>query len=127
MPTDDSPGYRKPPKDSQFQKGTSGNPNGRPRESREIPEMLWRVLRKTVAVTENGTSKRKQKLELIMTQLVNRTAAGDVRALQHLLTLIRSFPEPSKAKREYEKLTDAEMEALIMGDLEKIKWPRRIR
>jgi len=32
--TDDEVGYKKPPKNSQFKKGQSGNPGGRPRREK---------------------------------------------------------------------------------------------
>ena len=120
-------GYGQPPKHTQFQKGKSGNPKGRPKESREIPAMLWRVLRKRIGISENGIAKRKQMLEIVIMQMVKQAATGDIRALQHLISLIRAFPEPSRAEPEYEKLSDEELHALIMGDLKKIKWPRRVR
>jgi hypothetical protein len=129
---DDNFGYGKPPKHSQFQPGKSGNPKGRPPEPRDsdLASILWRALRKRVSVTENGVRRKREKLEVLTTQLANKAISMDLRAIHLLLTLIRCLPEPSQAPApDYEKLTTEELEVMINGDLEKIfqkvKWPRR--
>ena len=37
-------GYRKPPRNTQFKKGSSGNPSGRPRDSKSATTILRRAL-----------------------------------------------------------------------------------
>ena len=66
-------------------------------------------------------------LEIFAAQLVNKATTSDLRATQLLLTLMRFFPEPVEPKPKYKDLTMAELDALIMGELEKVKWPRRIK
>ena len=43
-------GYKKPPKDSQFQKGISGNPIGRPRKSLDFNDQLIRESRSIMTI-----------------------------------------------------------------------------
>jgi hypothetical protein len=78
-------GYGKPPRNTRFQKGRSGNPKGRPRGSRNASTLLDEALKERVIVSENGRRKKITKLEAILTQLVNRAAGGDHRATQLLL------------------------------------------
>jgi Family of unknown function (DUF5681) len=78
-------GFGRPPKDTQFRKGHSGNPKGRPRGSRNASTLLDEALKERVIVSENGRRRSVTKLEAILKQLVNRAAQGDHRATQLLL------------------------------------------
>jgi hypothetical protein len=78
-------GFGKPPKESQYRKGQSGNPKGRPPGSRNASTLLDEALKERVVVSENGRRRAMTKLEAILKQLVNRAAQGDHRATQLLL------------------------------------------
>jgi len=78
-------GFGKPPKHTQFHKGRSGNPNGRARGSRNASTLLDEALRERVIVAENGRRKKVTKLEVVLTQLVNKAAQGEHRATRLLL------------------------------------------
>ena len=49
-------GYRRPPIETQFKPGQSGNPKGRPKKAKNEgwDEALWSALNEKVAVTRNG-------------------------------------------------------------------------
>ena len=80
-----SVGYRNPPAHSRFKKGTSGNPRGRPRGTLNFATVLLKTLREKVVINENGRRTVITKLEASVKQLVNKAAAGDLRALSHLI------------------------------------------
>ena len=82
-------GYGKPPLHSQFGKGHSGNPRGRPKGSLNLSTLLDGALNERVIVSENGKRKRITKREAILKQLVNKAASGDPKSIQMLLTEIR--------------------------------------
>ena len=50
-------GHRKPPKHTQFKRGQSGNPKGRPKESRNFSTDLKDTLKEPVRVTRDGQAK----------------------------------------------------------------------
>lgn len=77
-------GYGKPPKGTQFQKGSSGNPNGRPKGALNFTTVFLRTLREKVVTTENGKKKIITKLEASLKQLVNKAASGDLRAFSEV-------------------------------------------
>lgn len=81
-------GYAKPPRNTRFKKGQSGNPAGRPKGSPNVATVLEQTLSELVVVNENGRRKTISKLEAAVKQLVNKAAAGDARALQQLLGLV---------------------------------------
>ena len=78
-------GYGKPPRHSRFKKGSSGNPKGRPRGSKNSTTLLNEALDEPVVVSENGRRKTITKKEAIIKQIVNKAASGDHRAIQLLL------------------------------------------
>lgn len=43
-------GYGKPPKHSQFQKGRSGNPKGRPKKPKNLPALVLKTFGEKVVV-----------------------------------------------------------------------------
>ena len=104
MPPDDEHdyevGYGKPPRHTRFMKGQSGNPRGRPPGAKSMKTLLSKALNELVIVTENGGRRKVSKREAIVTQLVNRSAKADFKAIQIVLGMIRDIegntdPHPS--------------------------------
>src|SRR5712672_4705212 len=81
-------GYGKPPRHTRFAKGQSGNPRGRPPGAKNLRTLLSEALNETVIVTENGGRRKVTKRQAIITQLVNRSATADFRAIKILLDLV---------------------------------------
>ena len=91
--TDDEVGYRKPPRHTQFRKGISGNPKGRPKSSENLATVLARALREKVVVTANGKRRRITKLDLAVKQLVDKATGGDMQALRQLTALVGAMDQ----------------------------------
>jgi Family of unknown function (DUF5681) len=90
-------GFGKPPKPSQFRKGLSGNPKGRPKGSRNLATVLERTLKEKVVINENGVRRTVTKLEAAVKQLVNHAASGDLAAMRQLSALTGSAAEEQVA------------------------------
>lgn len=84
-------GYGKPPRHTRFAKGQSGNPRGRPSGAKNLSTLLSDALNETVVVTENGGRRKVSKRQAIITQLVNRSATADFRAIKILLDIMREI------------------------------------
>src|SRR5436305_13442975 len=84
-------GYRNPPRHTRFTKGQSGNPRGRPPGAKNLKTLLSDALNEFVIVSENGGRRKITKREAIVTQLVNRSASADFRAIQILLGRVRDI------------------------------------
>jgi|SRR5579862_370026 len=88
-------GYGKPPKNSRFKVGRSGNPKGRPKGSLNLATVLQRTLRETIVISENGRRKVMTKLEAAVAELVKKATCGDGRAIRYLCQLVTSAEERS--------------------------------
>jgi hypothetical protein len=89
-------GYGRPPKATQFAKGESGNPRGRPKGTRTVGAMLQEILRQKISVTENGKTRRLPALEVILRRLANDAIRSEPRALKLLLALNDRYGESAQ-------------------------------
>lgn len=80
-------GFGKPPKARQFKKGKSGNPEGRPRGSRNLATDLTAELSEQITVREDGRSRKVSKQRALIKSLMAKALQGDVRAMAALLAL----------------------------------------
>src|SRR6201997_1585410 len=81
--------YRKPPVHTRFKKGQSGNPRGRP--AKNLPGLLAAALNEKVTVTENGRRRQVTKREAVIAQLVNKSAAAELRTTKMLIDMLRDI------------------------------------
>ena len=82
-------GYAKPPRHAGFQKGRSGNPKGRPKGAKNFATLLGEALDEKVSLTEDGRRRRITKRELVIKQLVNKSASADLRAIKQLTDIVQ--------------------------------------
>ncbi|WP_312733852.1 DUF5681 domain-containing protein [Brevundimonas sp.] len=82
-------GYGRPPIATRFKPGQSGNPNGRPKGSKNLMTLLDQALDQKVAGTINGVPTRISRREAAMLRLADKAAGGDLKALYLLFKLDR--------------------------------------
>ena len=87
---DESVGYKKPPKDTQFKPGQSGNPSGRPKMRVTTAELAQRQLRRQLNVNLCGQPKKISTLEAILMRHTNKALAGDLKSTTLLMDLCKS-------------------------------------
>ena len=116
MPPDDERdyevGYGKPPRHTRFEPGRSGNPRGRPPGAKNIKTLLSKALNELVVVTEPGGRRKVSKREAIVTQLVNRSAKGDYKAIQILLGMLRDIEGDTDAHSSDAAFTEADQQII---------------
>lgn len=113
-------GYRNPPANTRFQKGHSGNPRGRPKGSLNCATVLERTLREKVVVEKNGRRKTVTKLEAAVTQLSNKAASGDLKAVQLLASLLRSAEERAVEAPSTNPGFEEADDKVVLGILERL-------
>ena len=86
-----SVGYKKPPKDTQFKKGQSGNPKGRPKGSKSLKTLLEEALSSPITITEGGVPRKTELRQLLFKAMVGKAVKGDARATAVLVKLMEQF------------------------------------
>src|SRR4051794_11794087 len=84
-------GFGRPPKHTQFKKGTSGNPAGRPKKVSSFKTDLAAELQEKLLLTENGRQRRVSKQRAFVKTLVAAAIKKDIRAVNALLACMRYF------------------------------------
>ena len=87
---DDNVGYGKPPKHTQFKKGKSGNPKGRP-PNKVLHQVVEDVLNQTVTITMNGEKVQMTKKEAIVQMMANDSMKGKSTQTRNLLLMLRTL------------------------------------
>jgi len=75
-------GHGKPPKEAQWKKGQSGNPNGRPRKDVRMTALVSRLLGQRIVVRKGKTTKRMTRLEHLLHRLFEQALLGDARLMK---------------------------------------------
>jgi hypothetical protein len=78
-------GRGNPPKHTQFRKGTTGNPKGRPKGSKNLSTYLMEAARDQVSATVGGKTRRISKIQATAMQLATKAAGGDQAAIGKFL------------------------------------------
>lgn len=115
-------GFKKPPKQTRFVKGQSGNPQGRPKGKRNWATVLHSILEQKVTVVENGRSKVVTKLEAATTQLANKAAGGDTNAIRLLIQIMPTM-ENQLAKAGAPILSDKQDRKVVAELLNRMGTP----
>ena len=82
-------GYRRPPASGRFKPGTSGNPKGRPKGTRNFVTLLQQELQQTITVNENGKKKKITRQQAMVKRVVTNALNGDARAILLLIDILK--------------------------------------
>jgi len=113
-------GYGRPPKRTQFVKGQSGNPGGRPKGSQNLAAVVRATIHQRIKVTDNGRVRYTTKFEAIIAQLVNKALRGDVNATHELRYWIQ-FLEESLQTNSQPLVSRENDEAVMARALERLR------
>jgi len=99
---DDRPyetGFGKPPVDTRFKKGQSGNHSGRPKAATRFDSIIKTELERTVRATIDGKGREISKREAMVRRLFAKALRGDIRAaelfLKHVQKREPPIPQPA--------------------------------
>jgi Family of unknown function (DUF5681) len=93
-------GYKRPPSNSQFKPGKSGNPRGRPKRKIDMSSALNKAFNDKVLVT--GLGKSLTGMEAFVQSIVDRVLRGESKAIPELMRLFTKakifmpVPDPTR-------------------------------
>ena len=109
-------GYGKPPQNTRFKPGQSGNPKGKPKGAKNLATIVDKAIKERVVVSENGKRRSVTKLEVAVKQLVNKAAIGDPKAMTQLLPLVQIIEGRAEADAASTPIL-AEADDLVMAHI----------
>ena len=77
-------GYKNPPQHSQWKKGQSGNPSGKPKKAASIEAKLKKLAAKEIVVYENGTAVSMSQDEAMLVAVFMKAMKGDMTAVKFI-------------------------------------------
>jgi len=95
-------GFGKPPKRTQFKRGRSGNPNGRPRKKPDLYGELTKVLRENVTITVDGQREKVTVQQALLLRLRDEALRGELWAQKLLQTVVAALPESGSESDPFE-------------------------
>ena len=102
-----------PPKHTQFRKGASGNPKGRPKGSKNLSTYLMEAARDQVSATIGGNTRKISKLQATTMQLATKAASGDQAAINKFLDWMDEMESRAATARPSQfPLSEADMEVI---------------
>ena len=102
-----------PPKHTQFRKGMSGNPKGRPKGSKNLSTLLTEAALDQVSATIGGKTRTISKLQASAMQLATKAASGDQAAINKLLDWVDEIETRAAAARPSQfPLSEADIEVI---------------
>jgi hypothetical protein len=81
-------GYGRPPKHTQFRKGQSGNPKGRPQGRANAKTIVSRVINEKVTVRDGDQARAMTKLEGMLQAHLVKAIKGDARSASLVIGLV---------------------------------------
>jgi hypothetical protein len=113
---DHSIGYGKPPIETRFKPGQSGNPKGRPRRSSKLLKRIQDLFSEPVSIRMGNKLHRAPVIEVILRKQMEMALKGDRKALQDVFNNAKAFGALEGPKiihpMNLTNLTDEDLEAL---------------
>jgi Family of unknown function (DUF5681) len=116
-----SVGYGRPPEETRFKPGQSGNPKGRSKGSKNFSTHFEEELSQQVTLVENGRRRRMTKRQALAKQLTNKALSNDTKAAALVLDHIRRTEASSAQQPITKSFRQAEDQFVIENILRRVR------
>jgi hypothetical protein len=123
MPADYEVGYGRPPRNTRFRKGQSGNSQGRPKRTRNLKTDLIEELRESILVREGSRERHISKQRALLKSLTAKAIKGDAKAASIILNMVLRILEREEVSDPGDVL-DATDRAILERYSQRIVRPR---
>jgi hypothetical protein len=109
-------GYGRPPVHTQFPPGHSGNAEGsrkKPKKPQDMNARLKKAAEETVEVQEGGRKRKVKKIDLAMTQMMNKAAQGQPTFVKLALKEFQSA-QASEPPAMPQELSESDLEVIAI-------------
>jgi uncharacterized protein DUF5681 len=104
-------GYGRPPIESRFQRGTSGNPRGRRKGSKNLKTLIRKAMTASVSIHEGTKTRRVSKIEGVVLRQLQSALTGDDRSAMAVIKMAMQMgllEEPTSNAAEDTALSGAD-------------------
>ena len=111
-------GYGRPPIESRFEPGTSGNPRGRRKGSKNLKTLIRKAMTASIAIKEGTKTRRVSKIEGVVLRQLESALKGDDRSAMAVIKMAMQMgllEAPSSIAAEDTALSEADER--ILGEL----------
>lgn len=105
-------GYKKPPKNTQFKPGESGNKKGRPKGVKNLATDLQEELEQFVVVYEGEKTLKVTKQRAMLKSLFAKAMKGETRASSALINLIIGLDQSKARQSDFSSLREEDLAIL---------------
>jgi hypothetical protein len=106
-------GYKRPPVETRFKPGHSGNPAGRPKGRRNLQTAIRQYLDAEIQVSIGQRKQTMSRLDALVHRVFNAAIAGDIKAFQHALSLAKLYDAEGPGELVSDPQSEAEQLQLI--------------
>ena len=114
-------GYGKPPVQTRFQPGQSGNPRGRPKRVPTLPELVQREAKRRIVILEDGEHRKVTKIDALAKRLFQEALKGNARSTQQVIQLLAISAATKEAASESRQAQNETDQALLKGLFERLQ------
>jgi Family of unknown function (DUF5681) len=114
---DTTVGYGRPPVATRFKPGTSGNPKGRPKGSKNLKTLILEIMTADISIQEGEKTKRVSRLEGVVLRQLQKALMGSDQAAMAVVKMALQLGFLEDAQSDQDDVGLSQQDQLILDEL----------